>query len=287
MNARAAGPDPTWQNALGDYEEWLWGNGLSQRSIDLRTQFAGMRLEEWPRLDVAPHQVARWLARYDGWTRNTYLGHLRSLFAWAVETGRVESDPTVNIKRSPQPAPNPQPLTSSEVERLLEAATGDTRLWLLLALLAGLRRHEIAKLRGEDFDERQFRFVGKGGKIARIPMHPALWAELQERPRAGLLFPNPKDPARAITPNVITQRIFKLFRELGVDGGIHRARATYATDLLRSGANIRVVQALMRHSSLAATEHYLAATEEELTDAVRGLDVVRTAGSERDARGAA
>lgn len=60
-------------------------------------------------------------------------------------------------------------------------------------------------------------------------------------------------------------------RSLGIEGSLHRCRHTYVTSLLRSGANIRVVQSLMRHQGLAVTARYLEVNDDERTDAVARL----------------
>ena len=60
-------------------------------------------------------------------------------------------------------------------------------------------------------------------------------------------------------------------REVGLPGSIHRFRATYGTNLLRNGENLRVVQELMRHASLATTQHYLGVSEDEKRDAIGRL----------------
>ncbi len=62
-----------------------------------------------------------------------------------------------------------------------------------------------------------------------------------------------------------------MFEDLGVSGAHHRCRHTYATTLLRSGANIRVVQSLMRHQGLAVTARYLEVNDDERTAAVGRL----------------
>ena len=61
-------------------------------------------------------------------------------------------------------------------------------------------------------------------------------------------------------------------RRHGLSGSLHRCRHTYATTLLRSGVNIRVVQSLMRHESLSSTQAYTAVEDDERTAAVSGLD---------------
>ena len=63
----------------------------------------------------------------------------------------------------------------------------------------------------------------------------------------------------------------KLFTALGISGSIHRVRHVYGTRLLRAGVNIRVVQKLMRHSSLATTATYTAVDESEMRSAIETL----------------
>lgn len=60
-------------------------------------------------------------------------------------------------------------------------------------------------------------------------------------------------------------------RSLGIDGTLHQARHVYGTQLLRSGANLRIVQELMRHRSISSTEIYTAVSSDERTDAIRRL----------------
>jgi len=155
-----------------------------------------------------------------------------------------------------------------EVDALLSTVTGDARTWVLLGLLAGLRAHEIAQLRGEDVTQDSIYVTGKGGQRAAIPTHPDLWQLAQAYPRHGWWFPSPRYPGRHILHSSVSIRISGIFRELGISGGVHRCRHTYGTRLLRGGANIRVVQTLMRHQDLATTAIYCAVDEDERRAAV-------------------
>lgn len=262
-------------NLLGDYEVWMRSWGASTTTIRARLKVMNRRLLEWgDPSNVTTLTMSNWLASsgFAPWTRITYYNHLKSFFGWLAETGVIDVDPTVALRTPRQPRDLPRPLTSDEVSRVMEAATGDLRSWLLLGLLAGLRAHEIAKLRGEDVDERSIYVVGKGGQQAFIPTHPALWVLAQSYPRQGWWFPAlAASGLPHVQPATITARTTRLFRRLGIEGSSHRARHTYATQLLRNGANIRVVQTLMRHESLATTARYTAVDEGERMLAIAGL----------------
>lgn len=156
------------------------------------------------------------------------------------------------------------------MDLVLRESTGTLNAWLQLAYLAGLRAHEIAKFRGEDIDRDRVTVVGKGRQLATLPTHDALWELAQRYPRQGYWFPSRRTVGH-VAPDSVSCRTRALFRRLGIPGSIHRVRATYGTSLLRNGANVRVVQDLMRHRSLASTEHYLAATEDEMVAAIRTL----------------
>jgi integrase/recombinase XerD len=260
---------------LGDYEMWMRSWGASTTTIRARIKVMSRRLAEWgDPANVTTLAMSNWLASsgFAPWTRITYYNHLKSFFGWLAETGVIAVDPTVALRTPRQPKDLPRPLTCDEVAQVLAEATGDLRTWLLLGLLAGLRAHEIAKVRGEDVDERSIFVVGKGGQQAFIPTHPDLWVLAQSYPRQGWWFPaGGVSGLPHVQPATVTARATRLFRQLGIEGSSHRARHTYATQLLRNGANIRVVQTLMRHESLATTARYTAVDEAERALAIAGL----------------
>ena len=255
-----------------DYEEWMYGYALRPKTIKQRVEFAQWRLREWGTWDQRPSVIGAWLGTYTGWTALTYHSHLSSIYKWQVEQGLLETNPMATVRRPPTPEPKPRPLSPSQVVAVLDGTQGHLRSWMLLALLAGLRRHEIAKFRGEDIDQTSIFVDGKGGKEALLPSHPDLWHLAQEYPRKGFWFPSPVRPGETYSPDHVSGQIADRFRAVGIErGSIHRLRATFGTNLLRSGVNIRVVQKLMRHSSLAATEHYLGVDDNELVAAINML----------------
>ncbi|CAI9417467.1 tyrosine-type recombinase/integrase [Nocardioides sp. T2.26MG-1] len=254
-----------------DYTTWMKVNGARERTIHQREKFRCSRLREWGTLDVPADQIKRWLSQYDGWTRCTYYGHLVSLYDWAVEVGEIPTNLARTITRPRSPKPRPRPLTRDEINLALGSATGDLRTHLQLGLLAGLRAHEIAKFAGADITESGIYVIGKGGQGAMLPTHPDLWAVAQNYPRHGYWFPSERTETGHILPNTVSRRVTAHFRELGIAGSSHRNRHGYGTLLLRGGANLRVVQELMRHATLNTTALYLGVDEDEKVAAIRGL----------------
>lgn len=259
------------------YREWLTGRGLADSTIHARTKFYTWRLREWGTFSVPLATVAGWLSAYDGWSRHTYYGHLVSIYDWLVEVGRVTENPMRRVKPPPSPRPHPRPLSEGELTRALAHADGRTRACLLLGFLAGLRAHEVAKIHGRDMSRDGLYVLGKGGHGQMLPTHPLLWDLAQTYPRDGYWFPSPQNGRPHITSQTVTRSVTRLFRELGIQGSSHRARHSFGTSLLRGGANLRVVQELMRHSSLATTAAYLGVDQDEKVTAVSGIVVASAA----------
>lgn len=259
------------------YREWLTGRGLAPNTIRARTKLYRSRLEAWGTFDVQPAVIASWLNTYDGWSRRTYYSHLVSIYEWLVDTDQIAENPMRKMKAPPSPKPHPRPLTEAELTRALGHASPRTRAFLMLGYLAGLRAQEIAKFHGRDVTASGLYVFGKGGRGEMLPTHPLLWELAQTYPRDGYWFPS-TDPTREhITAGVVTNAVTRLFRPLGIEGSSHRARHSFGTSLLRGGANLRVVQELMRHSSLATTAAYLGVDHDEKVSAVGGLIVSASA----------
>ncbi len=161
----------------------------------------------------------------------------------------------------------PKYLTEAEAHRLLMAAEHDPRDHAILTIMAytGLRVSEVCHLDCEDINlgERTLGVVaGKGDKDRMVvfaqPTAVALrrWMEAREEVGHDALFIN-RNGGR-LTPRSV-QRIVKQYAD---DAGIrkvvtpHVLRHTMATTLLRHGADIRIIQQLLGHSSIATTQIY-------------------------------
>lgn len=265
---------------LNEYEAWMRSWGASERTIKARLTMARSRIKAWGLDGFTAENVQAYLARRrvmaDGteremsqWTRTTYHAHLTDICAWLVATGRLAESPMPEVRKGKRPKGIPRPLTEREVERVLDVVTGEVRDWILLALLAGLRASEIAKVRGEDVTADGFYVLGKGNKPEVLPCHDDLWEMAQRYPRQGYWFPG-RDEGHIFGQHV-SQVVGRVFKAMGIEGSIHRARHTYGTRLMRTGTNIRTVQKLLRHANLDTTALYTAVDEDELRAAINLL----------------
>lgn len=263
---------PTHHAALvSSYTDSLHARRLRPYTIEQRGRFARRFLTHWG-LDVAGHTVGAWLNTFDGWTAVTYYGHACSWFSWLAVHGHIGDDPTAVLRRPTPPRPRARPLSDRELAAAVEAASGDDASFLMLGYLAGLRAHEIAKFHGRDIDDSRIHVVGKGGQSEMVPAHSALVALAATYPRDDYWFPSPMAGRAHLAAGTVSDRVSRLFTSLGIAGSSHRARHTYGTRLLRGGANLRVVQDLMRHRDLTTTAGYLGTDELERVRAIRGLE---------------
>ena len=263
------------EELLSQYATYLRSWQARPTTIKARLTLARSRLLAWGVDGFTRANIEHFLAvdangnDRKQWTTSTYYNHLSDLCAFLVASGRLVDNPMEGIRRSKSPGKAPKPLTQAEQAKVMAVVDGEVRDWILLALLAGLRAFEIAKVRGEDFGPDGIYVLGKGDKEATIACHPDL-AEMAARyPSSGYWFQGSEEGH--VRGQQVSLTVGRLFKSLGIDGSIHRCRHTYGTNLLRSGVNIRVVQRLMRHSSLETTAGYLAVVTDEERDAILKL----------------
>lgn len=258
------------EEILESFRTWLTAQSCSRTTIRDRLTIVkafGKYLHIDP-LTATPFEVLTYIGREDlaPWSRMTYYNHLASWFAYLRASDVRPDNPMAGLPSPKTPLAFPRPLSDLEEEQLMEVARPMMRTWLTLGLYAGLRAMEIAKIAGADVNERTLFVVGKGAREDLLPTHPRIWEQAQSYGR-GYWFPtHGRDGHYQAESLSHVTSVF--FTSLGIEGAIHRCRHTYATKLLRAGVNIRVVQTLMRHSSVATTQRYTAVDEHERRSAV-------------------
>lgn len=241
------------------------------------------QLADWagrPLLDLDSATLQGWLSwrQSEGFVaRSTAraLSALRRFYRWALAEERIETDPTLRLN-GPTPAlALPKDLSETEVEALLAAPEVTVPLGLrdraLLELLyaCGLRVSELVALRVDQVNLRAgiLRILGKGRKERLVPMGEVAqyWLEryLREaRPElvAGwateALFPG--RGGEPLTRQAFWYRIKRYALVAGIQRPLspHTLRHAFATHLLNHGADLRVVQLLLGHSSISTTQIY-------------------------------
>ena len=162
---------------VDDHAQHLEASGKSHRTIEARTEVL-RRLNHYLPFGLAyaaTEQIEAFLAelRRQGrarWTIVTYGNHIRAFYAWA--DGRyLDGDPTLNMVRPANPKCLPDPVTDAELERALTSAD-PWFIAIVLAAYGGYRADEIARAHRDDVTPERARILGKGGRLADIPIKP-------------------------------------------------------------------------------------------------------------------
>jgi integrase/recombinase XerD len=267
-----------WTDVLGDWQLWMRAANLSARTIEDRAAIVDLFARR-QQADPITAELAGLLAFLAGLpssgTRYTYYVALKAWFRFLVMMDVRADDPMVKVPRPKAPRGMPRPVSPQSVHDCLAIVNRRrTRAMFVLAVAAGLRVHEIAKVRGEDVDDALLHVAGKGGRRRSIPVHPMLAAEAARMPRRGLWFPSYQDSSRPVTPGNVSKVLGGLMSRAGVAGTPHALRHFFATEALRSsGGNLRVVQHLLGHASVAGRRDASAAHSVDLSRALAGSGV--------------
>lgn len=265
----------------------MQGQGLSQRTITERIRVINQVTAATGADPAAltPQAISAWLATLpSATTKSTYYAVLRAWSRWLVQSDHRADDPTARVPRPKTPASHPRPVTDAQLDAVLALPLRqDTRAKIILAAWAGMRVHEIAKIKGEDISPvaGTITITGKGGRTDLLPAHQLILQQASNYPRRGLWFPSPKDPAVPVRAKTVSAVISAAFDRADSPATAHQLRHYFATSLLRAGADSRVVQSLMRHESLATTGRYLAVNVDQQRAALSGLTPIPNATQRR------
>jgi integrase/recombinase XerD len=212
------------------------------------------------------------------------LSSTRAFHRFLLREGDVDRDPTAGVVRPKLPRRLPKPLSVEEVARLLaqpDASTAGLRDRAVLETLygAGLRVSELVGLDVDDVDvdAGSVRVLGKGGKERDVPLgryaREAISAylvrvrpELATRRSRSALFLNLR--GGRLTRQGCTLIVEKHARTAAIGKRVspHVLRHSFATHLLEGGADVRVVQELLGHASVATTQVYTLVTRDHLRE---------------------
>jgi len=210
---------------------------------------------------------------------------LRLVFRLLRSEGLVTADPTETIPRPTLRAPLPRILTRREIDKLLALPEADDAFGLRERLViewlygTGCRVSELSSLRlnALDVELRVARCSGKGGRERLLFLNDEILRALAawlERGRPKLARPGSPDHlllSRSGRP-LARNSIFTLVCRRALRAGIarrlspHMLRHSFATHLLEGGADLRAVQDLLGHQSLATTQIYTHVDSQRLRD---------------------
>ena len=276
-----------------DYERGLSRNTLSAYRSDLVAWRAYCAERGVDALAAEPDDVTAWMEHlrrsYSPSSVARMLVSVRAFYRFLVREEKLDIDPTATIGTPKKPRSLPKAIPLEDVERLLDEPATDglgVRDRAILETLygAGLRISELAALDVDDLDLEEGSVLvrsGKGGKGRRVPLgrmargavadyltrlRPELARKATSRAGAGALFLNARGG------RLSRQGCWKILKGHALSAGLsdkvspHTLRHSFATHMLDAGADIRVVQELLGHASLATTQVYTLVSDGKLRE---------------------
>lgn len=245
-------------------------------------------------VDVTLATLRAWLAAQQsaGASRATVhrrAAAVREFFAWLEQDGELVKDPAAALRSPKRSRRLPETFDQAQVRELLdhvpapdpsasaaEQASAQRDTAILETLYAsGIRVSELCgtNLSALDTDRHTLRVIGKGDKERTVPLGlPAIdaagnWLRVRHRlahPDEQALFVG--DRGARIDPRVVRRIVHRRLARVphAPDLGPHGLRHAMATHLLEGGADLRTVQEILGHSSLATTQIYTHVTSERL-----------------------
>lgn len=267
-----------YRRDLGGYLEWLDAQGLSD-TAEVTPAVIGRFVAE--RAGAEPVPAASSLSRLQSSVR----GWHRFLAREGVEA----EDPASGLRPPKMPRKLPKALTIDQVERLLAAPSPDEpagirdRALLELLYATGARVSEAVGLDVDDLAHGDvLRLRGKGNKERIVPLGSYARAAIDAyltRVRPGLAVRGKASPRLFLGTRgapLSRQSAWLIIRAAAERSGIageitaevspHTLRHSFATHLLQGGADVRVVQELLGHASVATTQIYTHVSVDTLRD---------------------
>ncbi|NEX61336.1 tyrosine recombinase XerC [Noviherbaspirillum galbum] len=214
----------------------------------------------------------------------------RGFFGWLSESAQLAANPVDGVKAPKRSKPLPKALSADDAVRLVaetpqsRAGAGAgadqqcNRAMFELLYSSGLRVSELVALDVHfvredghvsagwiDFDEHEVHVTGKGGRQRKVPVgKPAMEAVrawLAIRPTLVKLDPHPlflTSRGTRMTPRLVQLRIKAHALALGIPANVHPhvMRHSFASHVLQSSGDLRAVQEMLGHASIAATQIY-------------------------------
>lgn len=278
---------------IEEFGQFQLARSLSVKTVQNRESILRSlsRTVEVPLLSVETRDLRRHLARttVKPATKRIERVTFRTFYSFAQEEGYRDDNPAERIPPIKVPRNEPRPFTVEQIQAMLDSgAYRKTRAMILLGYYQGFRVSQISRVRGDDIDllAGTIRTVAKGGKERHLPLHPVI-ADLSLAMPQGWWFPARNGEDKPVLPASVTELITEAKKRAGITDPTltpHSLRHSFATDLVENEVDIRVVQELLLHDSLATTQIYAQVSrrrKEAAIQTLHGLDVPAQSGRVR------
>jgi site-specific recombinase XerD len=238
------------------FEQWLMASDRGDGTIRLRMRHIHDLASLVTLESVDVEQLEAIMAARRGLsaeTRKSQLASWRVFFGWAVRRGIRPDDPTLDLGSIRVPVRVPRIAPDEDVEAALVTATASQRAMVLLARYACLRLTELTTLHTSHREGERLRIRGKGDKERIVYVNEPLMYALHTLERLqgpGYYFPGQR--AEHMHPMSVNKIITRV-----TGWNPHSLRHAGATAAYNATHDLRAVQAMLGHASLATTERYL------------------------------
>jgi integrase/recombinase XerC len=239
------------------------------------------------RVELTAESIRAWLrvAALTPRTRARKLSAVRTFIRYLNRVGEMQSDPTEVLESPYRRRQLPKALSETQVSELLDIESisrSPLRDRAMLEVLygGGLRASELVGLDTGDVDlnSATLRVTGKGskermaliGKTCVAALKDYLAGERTPATSGSPLFTNGRGGRVAARTLQLVVKRWARAAGLSDDVSPHTFRHSFATHLLNNGADLKTVQQLLGHESLATTQIYTHVSIERLKDAVKG-----------------
>lgn len=261
---------------LSAYATHLRAAGAAHRTMLLRLDHADEILRLADPEHITTGRLEAWMQppgrTYCPETLKSRRSSARRFFQWLHENGHVSADPTTRLHAISVIPPPPRVIPDRAMITALACATARDRAAILLARYACLRLTEISTLKVEHREGDALRVHGKGGRVRIVYMHPDLRRALDvledENGGRGWYF-----PGLGTASHIHPQSMYKIIRRL-TGWNPHSLRHAGATAAYRATKDLRAVQLMLGHASLATTQRYLSLDEDALRAVAAGVALV-------------
>ena len=224
------------------------------------------------------HHIRRFMAQLHarglgGRSLARMLSAWRGFYRWLGLRGEVSANPVEGVKAPKSPRALPKVLSPDEANRLLDHAGGDSlelrdQAMFELFYSSGLRLAELAALDLaclHDVAEGEIKVFGKRGKERHVPVGGKAREAIERWAQQRALVALPEETAlfvgqrgARIHPRVIEERLKQraFVQGLPVNVHPHMLRHSFASHMLQSSGDLRAVQEMLGHASIASTQVY-------------------------------
>ena len=251
-----------YMNDLNKYEEFLKKDILESNTEDLE-------------------RYLKYIKNLESTTVAHKITSIKSYFNYNIKRGIVSVNPADKVSRPKLTKHLPEYLTEEEVGKLLDVEVKspyDYRNKTILELLysSGIRISELVNIKTPNYDSEEclIRIMGKGSKERIVPLGDYAINIMNDYMNNYRPLINKKHTDYVFVNNrgdkISRQFIFKVIKKEALKKGIkkdispHTLRHTFATHLLKNGADLRIIQELLGHENISTTQIYTHVTNNKL-----------------------